>query len=95
MEGMNYIPGDGFVYCSVTRSRPTLCDPVDCSTPGFSILHYLQKFAQTHVHRVSDAIPPSHPLSSPSLPAFNLSKTSGSFLLSRLFASGGQSIGWI
>ena len=48
--------------CSVAQLCPTLCDPTDCSTPGFSVLHYLLKLAQTHVHRVSDAIQPSHPL---------------------------------
>ena len=52
---------------------PTLCDPRDCSTPGFLVLHYLPEFAQTHFHRVSDAIQPSHPLSSPSPLSFNLS----------------------
>ena len=46
---------------------------MDCSTPGFPVLHYLLEFAQTHVHWVDDAIPPSHPLSPPSPPAFNLS----------------------
>ena len=50
-----------------------LCNPMNCNTPGFSVLHYLLEFAQTHVHWVSDAIQPSHPLSLPSLPAFNLS----------------------
>ena len=49
-----------------------LCDPIDCSTPGFPVLHYLPEFAQTHVHWVSDATQPSHPLSSPSPPAINL-----------------------
>ena len=49
-----------------------LCDPLDCSMPGFSVLHYLPKFAQTHVHWVGDSIQPSHPLSPPS-PALNLS----------------------
>ena len=52
---------------------PTLCDAMDCSTPGFPVLHYLLEFAQTHVHWVSDAIQPSHPLSPLSPPAFNLS----------------------
>ena len=47
---------------------------MDCSTPGFPVLHHLPDFTQTHVHRVSDAIQPSHPLSSPSPPAFNLSQ---------------------
>ena len=61
-------------HCSVTKSCPTVCDPMDYSTPGFPVLHYLLEFAQTHIHRVGDAIQPSHPLSSPSLPAFNLSQ---------------------
>ena len=60
--------------CSVAKSRPTLCDPVDCSTPGFPVLHHLLEFAQTHVHWVSDAAEPSHPLSAPSPPTFNLSQ---------------------
>ena len=63
------------------------CVPMDCSTPGFSVLHYL-----LHVHWVGDDIQPSHPLLSPSPPAFNLSQNQGSFLMSWLFASGGQSI---
>ena len=54
--------------------RLTLCDPMDCSTPGFPLLHCLPKFAQTRVHRVSDAIQPSHPLSPPSPPTFSLSQ---------------------
>ena len=53
---------------------PTLCDPMDCSMPGFPELHCLPEFAQTHVHQVSDAIQPSYPLSSPSPPALNLSQ---------------------
>ena len=65
--------------CSVTQSHPTLCDPVDCSTPGLPVLHQLLEFAQTHVHRVGDAIQPSHPLSSPSPPAFNQSQHQGLF----------------
>ena len=66
-------------YSSVTQSCPTLCDPRDCSTPGFLIHHQLLELAQTHVHWVSDAIQPSHPLSSPSPPAFNLSQHKGHF----------------
>ena len=58
--------------CSVAQSCPTLGDPVDCSTPGSSVLHCLSEFAQTHVLWVSDAIQPSHPLLSPSPPAFSL-----------------------
>ena len=61
---------------SVAQSCPTLCDPLDCSTPGFSVLHHLPELAQTHVHGVSDAIQTSHPLSSPST-AFNLSQHQG------------------
>ena len=48
--------------CSVAQSCPTLCEPMDYSTPGFPVLHHLPELAQTHVHRVSDAIQPSHPL---------------------------------
>ena len=63
--------------CSVTKLCLTLCDPVDCSTLGFSVLYYLPGFAQTHVHSVSDAIQPAHPLLPPSPPAFNLSQHQG------------------
>jgi len=59
---------------SVAESCPTLCDPVNCSTPGLPVHHQLLEFTQTHVHRVSDAIQPSHPLSSPSPPAPNSSQ---------------------
>ena len=65
--------------CLVAKSCPTLCDPKDFSMPGFPVLHYLPEFAQTHVHWVGDNIQPSHPLSSPSLPAFNLSQNQGLF----------------
>ena len=58
--------------CSVTQSRPTLCIHVDFSMPGFPVLHHLLELAQTHAHRVGDAIQPSHHLLSPSPPAFNL-----------------------
>ena len=51
---------------SVAQSCPTLCDPMNCSTPGLPVHHQLLEFTETHVHRVSDAIQPSHPLSSPS-----------------------------
>ena len=61
-------------FCSVPKSCLTFCNPMDCSTPGFPVLHYLLDFTQTRVHRVSDAIQPSHPLSSPSPPALNLSQ---------------------
>ena len=65
--------------CSVTQSCLTLCDPMDCSTPGLLVHHQLPGLAQTHVHWVGDAIQPSHPLSSPSPPAFNLSQHQGLF----------------
>ena len=56
-------------FSSVTQSCPTLCDPMNCSTPGLPVHHQLQESTQTHVHWVSDAIQPSHPLSAPSPPA--------------------------
>ena len=62
--------------CSVAKSCPTLCDPMNCSTPGFPVFHYLLEFAQTHAHWVSDTIQPSRPRWPPSLPAFNLFQTS-------------------
>ena len=65
--------------CSVSWLCPTLCHPMDCNTPGFSVLHYLPEFAQIYVHWVSDAIQPSHPLSSPSPLALNLSQHQGLF----------------
>ena len=83
---------NGFVS-SVTQSCPTLCDPMDCSTPGFPVHHQLLELTQTHVYQVSDAIQPSHPLSSPSPPAFNLSQHQGLFQWSLFFTSDGQSIG--
>ena len=66
---------------------------MNCSMPGLPVHHQLLEFTQTHVHWVGDAIQPSHPLSSPSPPAFNLFPTSGSFQMSQLFTSGGQSVG--
>jgi len=61
-------------FSSVTQSCLTLCNPIDCSTPSFLVHHQHPELTQTHVHRVGDAIQPSHPLSSPSPPAFNLSQ---------------------
>ena len=61
-------------FSSVTQLCPTLCEPMYYSTPGFPVLHQLLDLAQAHVHRVGDAIQPSHPLSSPSPPAFNLQR---------------------
>ena len=66
--------------CSVAQLYPTVCNPVDSSTPGFPDHHQGPELAQTHVHRVSDAIQLSHPLSSPFLPAFILSQHQGLFL---------------
>ena len=64
---------------SVAQSCPTLCGTMDCSIPGFPVHHQLLDLTQTHVHRVSDAIQPSHPLLSPSPSAFNLSQHRGLF----------------
>ena len=78
--------------CSVPQSCSILCNPIDCSTPGFPVHHYLPELAQTHVHRVGDAIQ----LSCPVIPFSSCLQSfpaSGAFLISRLFASGGQSIG--
>ena len=72
-------------FSSVAQSCPTLCDPMDCSTPGLPVHHQLLELIQTHIHWVSDAIQPSHPLSSPSPPAFNL--TNG---LQKMDTSGGD-----
>ena len=66
-------------FSSAAQSCPTLCDPMDCSTPGLPVHHQLPEFTQTHVHRVGDAVQPSHPLSSSSPPAFNLSQHQGFF----------------
>ena len=63
-----------YQFSSVAQSCPTLCDPMNHSTPGLPVHHKLLEFTQTHVHRVSDAIQPSHPLSSPSPPAPNPSQ---------------------
>ena len=84
-------------FSSVTQSCPTLCDPMNHSTPGLPVHHPLPEFTQTHVHRVSDAIQPSHPLLPPSSPPL-LSKRAifPSIMfsaMSQLFVSGGQSIG--
>ena len=66
-------------FSSVVQSCPTLCDPMEYSMPGFLAHHQLLELAQTYVHQVGDAIQPSHPLSSPSPPAFNLSQHQGLF----------------
>ena len=66
-------------FSSVAQSCPTLCEPMNRSTPGLPVHHQLPEFTQTHVHRVSDAIQPSYPLLSPSPPALNLSQHQGLF----------------
>ena len=66
-------------FSSVSQSCPTLCDPMDCSTPGLPVLHQHPELIQTHVHQVGNAIQPYHPLSSPSPPTFNLSQHQGLF----------------
>ena len=80
------------ICCSVIQLCPTLCDPMDSSTPGFPFLHHLPELTQTHVHWVGDAIQPSHPLSSPS-PTFSHSQHQGIFKWVSSSRSGGQSIG--
>ena len=66
-------------FSSVAHPCQTLCDPMDCSTPALPVHHQLSEVTQTHVHWVGDAIQPSHPLPSPSPPAFNLSQHQGVF----------------
>ena len=66
-------------FSSVSQLCPTLCDLMNCNTPGLPVHHQLLEFTQTHVHRVSDAIQPSHPLLSPSPPVLSLSQHQGLF----------------
>ena len=68
-----------FCIIQFSLSCPTLCNPMDCRTPGFPVHHQLLELAQTHVNWVSDAIQPSHPLLSPSPPTFNLTQYQGLF----------------
>ena len=77
-------------FSSVAQSCLTLCNPMNRSTPGLPVHHQLPEFTQTHVHRVGDAIQPSHPLSSPSPPALPASE---SFPMNQLFTGGSQSTG--
>ena len=79
-------------FSPVAQSCPTLCDPMNRSKPGLPVRHQLLELAQTHVHPVGDASQPSHPLSSPSPPAFNLAQHQ-SLQMSQFFTSGGQSTG--
>ena len=77
--------GNFVQFSSVTQSCPTLWDPMNCSLPGLPVHHQLLEFIQTHIHQVSDAIQPSHPLLSPSLPAPNPSQHQSLFQMSQLF----------
>ena len=72
-------PNLKFQFNSGAQSCLTLCDPMNCSTPGLPVHHQLPEFTQTHINQVSDAIQPSHPLSSPSPPAPNPSQHQGLF----------------
>ena len=82
-----------FQFSSVAQSCSAICNPMDCSTPGIPVHHQLPEPAQTHVHRVSDAIQPSHPLSSAFSSRLQSFPASGSFPMNQFFPSGGQSIG--
>ena len=74
-----FCPFIGYQFSSIAQLCLTLCNPTDCNMPGLPVYHQLSEFTQTHVHWVSDAIQPSHPLSSPSPPTFNLSQHQGLF----------------
>ena len=74
-------------FSSVAQSCPTLCNPMNCGTPGLPVHHQLPEFTQTHVHPVGDALQPSHSLSSPSPPAPQSLPASESFRMSQLFAT--------
>ena len=83
---------DNIHYSVQSLGRVRLCDPMNCSMPGLPVHHQLMEFTQMHVHWVSDAIQPSHPL----IPFSSCPQSfpsSGSFQMSQLFTSGGQSIG--
>ena len=81
------------ICCSVTQSCPALCDPMNCSMPGFFVHHYLPELAQIHIHSVSDTIQLFYLLSSPVSSCPQSFPASGSFPMILLFESGGQSIG--
>ena len=81
-----------YQFSSDAQSRPTICDSMDCSTPGLPVHHQLPEFTQTHVHWVGNAIQPSHPLL-PLLLLPSIFPASGCFQMTQLFTSGGQSIG--
>ena len=89
----NFMYKHTYQFSSVAQSCLILCDPMNRSTPGLPVHHQLPEFTQTHVHRVRDAIQPSHPLSSPSPPTPQSLPASESFPVSPFFTWGGQSIG--
>ena len=91
--GTHYILDVTKEFSSLTQSCLTLCDPMNCSTPGLPIHHQLPESTQTHIRRVGDAVQPSHPLSFPFSSCPQSFPASGSFQISQLFASGGQSVG--
>ena len=80
-------------FSSVAQSCPTLCDLMDCSTPGFPVHHQLPELTQTHVHRGGDAIPTISSAVVPFSSRFQCFPGSGSFSVSQFFTSGGQSLG--
>ena len=77
---LNTVEAPEALCCLIAKPCPTFCNPMNCSTTGFPVLHYLPEFAKTLVHWVSNAIQPSHPLSPSSPPAFNLAQHQGLFL---------------
>ena len=79
MESLEFSCISSVQFIAVTQSCTTLRDPMYCSMPVFPVHHQLPELAQTHIHQVSDDIQPSHTLSCPSLPAFNLSQNQGLF----------------
>ena len=76
-KNLSYRPDVQFI--SADQSCPTICDPMECSTPSFPVHHQLLELTQSHVYTVGDAIQPSHPLLTPSPPAFSLSQHHGLF----------------
>ena len=82
----SFIAFSSVQFSSVAQSCPTLCDPINRSMPGLPVHHQLPEFTETHVHQVSDAIQPSHPLASPSPPASNPSQHQSFFPMSQLFS---------